>query len=71
MHRCNMKKILHSKTGFTLVETILVIAIIVIIASIIIIASASYLSKANIAKSKVESYNLVLSSENAVIDANV
>lgn len=57
------------ETTLTLIEMILVIAVIVILASIMIVTTAGYLSKTNSAKTKVESHNLMLASENTFIDS--
>jgi len=48
-------KKLHKRTGFTLIEIMLVIAIIVILSTVMFLAVTTYLSKANTLKSKVSS----------------
>lgn len=52
-----MKKIQKNKKGFTLIEMVLVIAIILILASVLIMSVGSYLEKAKLAASKVDSRN--------------
>lgn len=63
-----MKK-LHKRTGFTLIEIMLVIAIIVILSTVMFLAVSTYLSKANTLKSRVSSNAGAFSSSNKLINS--
>lgn len=53
----NMKLILKSRKGFTLIEMVLVIAIIVILAAVLILGMSNYLDKANNAAASLSVHN--------------
>jgi len=49
-----------TKSGFTLIEMVLVIAIIVILASVMVLSVSGYLNKANPARISVSGHNASL-----------
>lgn len=52
-----MKKVFKNKSGFTLVEMVLVIAIIVILAAVLIIGVGDYIKRARNAANSVSKHN--------------
>jgi len=58
----NVKRIHKSKSGFTLIELMIVCAILVILASVVFLSLSSYVSKALTAKDAGSSHNSFLES---------
>jgi len=58
------------KTGFTLIEMVLVIAIIIILASVFVIGVSTYINRANQVSSNVSSQNQDFESKNNDINDN-
>jgi len=63
-----MNRTVKTKKGFTLIETVLVIAIIVILAAITVLGISGYFQRANNAASSVSAHNSLLESYTAVIN---
>ncbi|SCW31517.1 prepilin-type N-terminal cleavage/methylation domain-containing protein [Ruminococcaceae bacterium YRB3002] len=63
-----MKKICKSKSGFTLIEMVLVIAILVILCAVLVLSIGSYLQRAKVAASSVSLHNWSISSVTQEID---
>ena len=66
-----MKKQIKRKTGFTLIETILVIAIIVILVPILIFGFSGYLNKAHNASASLSIHNSNVQTANAEIEGAI
>ena len=67
-----MKKIrTKSKSGFTLIEMVLVIAIIVILAAVLVMSIGSYINRAKNAASSIAAHNSSISGVTAAIDQAV
>ncbi|MBR5976093.1 MAG: prepilin-type N-terminal cleavage/methylation domain-containing protein [Clostridiales bacterium] len=62
-----MKKINKNKSGFTLIEMVLVIAIIVILAVIVWFNVAEYMGKAKSATSKIEQHQSAVNTVTSAI----
>ncbi len=65
-----MRRLKKQKTGFTLIEIVLVIAIIVILASVLIISVTSYINQANAVSDNVQSKSATFASNNNAINSN-
>lgn len=64
-----MKKLIKSKSGFTLIEMVLVIAIIVILSAVTIIFVNEYLEHAKLGRDKVSIHYSEIISESIEIEA--
>jgi len=65
-----MKRLKKQKTGFTLIEIVLVVAIIVILASVLIISVTTYINQANSVSDNVQSKSATFESNNNAINSN-
>ncbi len=66
-----MRKINKNKTGFTLIEMVLVIAIIIILAVIVWFNVAEYMAKAKSATSKMVQHHEAVNTVTSAIAANL
>lgn len=66
-----MMQIRKSKTGFTLIEVVLVVAILIILAAVLILNIAGYLERAHNAASSIEAHNSSVSEVTSEIDAAI
>jgi len=64
-----MKKLIKSRSGFTLVEMVLVIAIIVILSAVTIIFVSEYLNHAKLGRDKISIHYFEIISESIEIEA--
>ena len=66
-----MRRFRKTKSGFTLVEMVLVIAILVILAAVLILSISNYLDRAKSAASSVSLHNWSISSIDAEVQAQI